>query len=77
MIKQYLIKAIKSYQNNISPFLSKTGFHCIYKQTCSEYAISCFESFKPSKALILTCVRILSCNPINHYIKLQKFNNSI
>ena len=68
---------IKSYQRDISPILSKLGFHCIFKQTCSEYAVSCFERYNPLKALLKACVRVFSCNPINSYIRSQKLNNSI
>ncbi|MFN3455197.1 MAG: membrane protein insertion efficiency factor YidD [Pseudobdellovibrio sp.] len=52
---------IKIYQYTFSYFL---GGHCRFYPSCSHYAIESFQKHSPSKAFILTVIRILKCNPL-------------
>ncbi|MEX0616323.1 MAG: membrane protein insertion efficiency factor YidD [Candidatus Woykebacteria bacterium] len=65
-MKKTLIWAIKKYQALISPLL---GVQCIYYPTCSQYTIETLEEQPVFIALPKILTRILSCNPINAYIK--------
>eukprot|EP00871_Galdieria_phlegrea_P001580 jgi/Galph1/2422/GphlegSOOS_G1107.1 len=48
----------------ISPLLPPS---CRFIPTCSEYAIQAFQVYGLQKGLILTCWRILRCNPLGGY----------
>ncbi|MCF7916364.1 MAG: membrane protein insertion efficiency factor YidD [Candidatus Omnitrophica bacterium] len=39
---------------------------CVYFPTCSEYAVQAFKKHFFLKALFLTTLRILRCNPFSH-----------
>jgi len=67
-----LIKLIKKYQAKISPFLEKQGYKCLFEPTCSQYTLSCFEKYGLFKATTLSIYRVISCNPINAFIKQRK-----
>ena len=65
MMNQIVIKAIRFYQKHLSRQISKLGFQCIFKESCSHYSIKCFQKYSFTKALLLTTFRLISCNPIN------------
>ncbi|MCF7875251.1 MAG: membrane protein insertion efficiency factor YidD [Candidatus Omnitrophica bacterium] len=52
---------IKIYQN----FFRLVPGSCIYTPTCSEYAKQAFKKRPFSKALWLSLLRILRCNPFS------------
>ena len=60
------------YKQKLSPKLAERGIACIYEQTCSDYAKEQFENKPISMAFAKTTWRLLSCNPINQYIKQRK-----
>ena len=64
-----LVGILDWYKQRLSPRIAEQGIHCIYEQTCSEYAKQQFESKPISIAFAKTTWRLLSCNPINAYIK--------
>lgn len=47
------------------------GYKCVFQPTCSEYATNCLRKYNLFKANILIIYRLLSCNPINSFIKLE------
>ena len=61
LIKNILIKIIKTYKIFISPFL---GNNCRYLPTCSEYFIDCLKFNGTLKGSFLGIKRILRCHPI-------------
>jgi putative membrane protein insertion efficiency factor len=69
MIKRFLINSIQRYQETLSPRLYDRGVRCIYAQSCSHYAIAILERRNSLVACMLITFRILSCNPINAYLK--------
>jgi len=71
-MNKIFIRMIKKYQVNWSPKLSSRGVQCIYHPTCSEYAIKQFQRRNTLFAIALSILRLLSCNPINAYIKINK-----
>ena len=68
-MKKTLIKIIKKYQHEISPFFVKHGYKCLFNPSCSQYSIECLEKYNLFKAILLICYRLLSCNPVNAFIK--------
>lgn len=70
-MNRLMIYTLGEYKKFISPFIKKMGFECIYKQTCSEYCIECFRKYNFFTAVIRCGWRILSCNPINGYLKIK------
>lgn len=60
-MNKLVIKLIKLYQ------IYTDGKHkwCKYYPTCSNYALQAFEKFNFFKALFLTIIRILKCNPFS------------
>lgn len=60
---------IKKYQDIISPVLKRKGYQCLFKPTCSQYALTCLKRHHLLKALPLITRRLLSCNPVNAYLK--------
>lgn len=70
MIKNLFILLITFYQKAISPlFHQLVGVQnaCRYPVTCSEFAKAAIEKQGAVKGLLLTCKRLLSCQP---YIKI-------
>ena len=72
-MKRVLLALVKSYQKLISPLL---GVVCLYQPTCSQYAVEKLEEEPTWKALPQITLRLLSCNPINGYIKYKKVGNT-
>ncbi|MBI4084400.1 MAG: membrane protein insertion efficiency factor YidD [Candidatus Levybacteria bacterium] len=68
-MKKFLVAIIKGYQANISPFLKKRGIQCLYRPTCSQYAVECLERYSLPKAFALAGLRLLGCNPIHALIR--------
>lgn len=68
-IRTKLLGLLDWYKQHISPKIAERGVHCIYEQTCSEYAKQQFEQKPISVALVKSTWRLLSCNPINAHIK--------
>ena len=71
-MKKILISIVKKYQLHISP---KFGGRCLYYPTCSQYTVETLEKDPTWKAVPKITARILSCNPINGFIKYQKTDN--
>lgn len=63
------IKALNRYKVALSPVLSSRGVHCIYKTTCSEYALNAYSDHSFVVATMMAVWRLLSCNPVNAYLK--------
>jgi len=68
-MKKIFIFLLRKYQKSISPFLKKNGYRCLFNPTCSEYAFLCLKRYNLLKAFLLIIGRLLSCNPINAYLK--------
>lgn len=68
-MKKIFIFLLRKYQKSISPLLKKNGYRCLFNPSCSEYAFLCLERHSLLKAFLLIVGRLLSCNPINAYIK--------
>lgn len=62
MMKKILIGLIKFYRLRISPMSPP---RCKYIPTCSQYAIDAIEKYGAIKGGIMSCFRILRCNPIS------------
>ncbi len=60
IIKSIFIYLIKVYQWFISPII---GQNCRYYPTCSSYCLEAFQKHTVFYALILSCKRIIKCNP--------------
>ena len=60
IIKDALINFIRGYKAYISPILPPA---CRFLPTCSEYGIEAIQTYGIYKGSILTCWRILRCNP--------------
>ena len=56
-----LILFFRFYQLAISPYLPK---NCRFLPTCSNYAIEALQTLGPTKGMIVTCWRLLRCNPL-------------
>ena len=64
-MKNIIIKMIKFYQKNISPYFGQLGIHCKYEPTCSEYTKQAIEKYGSIKGSFLGIKRILRCNPFS------------
>ena len=71
-MKKILIGSVRLYQKAISPLL---GASCLYSPTCSQYAVEKLEKEPMWKAIPQITLRLLSCNPINSFIKYKKAGN--
>ena len=60
-MKQVLIALGKFYRKYLSGMKRYT--HCIYRPTCSQYALEALEKYGALKGSWLTIKRILRCNP--------------
>lgn len=60
-MKQVLIALVKFYRKYLSGMKRYT--HCIYRPTCSQYALEALEKYGALKGSWLTIKRILRCNP--------------
>lgn len=61
-MKKIIISLIKFYRKNISPMSSPK---CKYIPTCSQYALEAVEKYGTVKGVMMTCWRILRCNPFS------------
>jgi putative membrane protein insertion efficiency factor len=59
-ISMILIGFIKLYQHIVSPWLPRC---CRFTPTCSQYALDALEMHGLVKGLLLTCWRLLRCQP--------------
>lgn len=57
-----LIGMVRWYQRRISPLFPPA---CIYRPTCSEYAIRAFAKYGALRGGWLALRRILRCNPLH------------
>ena len=62
IVRRVLVALIRFYQRCISPLLPAA---CIYRPTCSQYAIQAIERYGAVKGLLLATRRILRCNPFH------------
>ncbi|WP_341656286.1 membrane protein insertion efficiency factor YidD [Blattabacterium cuenoti] len=60
IIKILFIKIVKLYQIGISPWI---GNNCRFIPTCSNYMISSLKKWNLFKALFISIIRIIKCNP--------------
>lgn len=54
--------AIRFYQRNVSPLFKP---HCIYRPTCSEYAVRAIQKYGVKKGSWLALKRIARCHPFH------------
>ena len=64
-MKKVLIKILKFYKKEVSPFFSTIGVHCKYEPTCSEYMMQAIEKYGAFKGFLLGIQRFLKCNPLS------------
>ncbi|UGQ15844.1 MULTISPECIES: membrane protein insertion efficiency factor YidD [unclassified Borrelia] len=55
------ILLVLAYQKTFSKIV---GFHCIYENSCSNYALECLRKHNIVTALILITLRLLRCNSL-------------
>ncbi|BAM99878.1 membrane protein insertion efficiency factor YidD [Blattabacterium cuenoti] len=60
IIKILFIKIVKLYQIGISPWI---GNNCRYIPTCSNYMILSLKKWNLFKAIFISIIRIIKCNP--------------
>lgn len=61
-IARCLICFVKAYKRYVSPILPPS---CIYKPTCSEYAIEALRRYGALRGGWLTLSRLVRCNPFH------------
>lgn len=61
-MKKVLLKVLYFYKKHISPGLYTS---CIFKPTCSTYAIEAIKKHNIFKACFLIVFRLLRCNSLN------------
>ena len=61
-MKNLLIKGIKFYQRNISPY---KGYKCPYIPTCSQYGLEAIQKYGALRGGLLALWRIIRCNPFS------------
>ena len=64
-MKKLLIKILKFYKKEVSPFFSTIGVHCKYEPTCSEYMMQAIEKYGAFKGFLLGIKRFFKCNPFS------------
>jgi len=62
MIKQILIKLLKGYKKNVSPYLVRS---CRFQPSCSEYSAEAIKEYGVVKGALFSCWRIARCNPLS------------
>lgn len=62
-MKRALLAAIGFYQQRLSPSRPR---RCRYEPTCSAYAAEAIERFGTTRGTLLSCWRLLRCNPFSH-----------
>ncbi|WP_341662525.1 membrane protein insertion efficiency factor YidD [Blattabacterium cuenoti] len=60
IIKILFIKIVTLYQIGISPWI---GNNCRFIPTCSNYMILSLKKWNLFKALFISIIRIIKCNP--------------
>jgi putative membrane protein insertion efficiency factor len=61
-VKHVFLFIIRLYRRYVSPILPPT---CRFVPTCSEYALEAFRKKSLLRALWMTAVRVLKCNPFH------------
>lgn len=61
-LANFFLSAIRFYQRNISPLFKP---HCIYRPTCSEYAVQAIQKYGVKKGSWLAFKRIVRCHPFH------------
>ncbi|QIK16445.1 membrane protein insertion efficiency factor YidD [Blattabacterium sp. DPU] len=64
IVKIVFIKIIQLYQIGISPCI---GNNCRYIPTCSNYMILSLKKWNLFKAIFLSIIRFIKCNPWGPY----------
>ena len=64
-MKNFLLKIIKFYKQNISPYFAQQGVHCKFEPTCSEYTRQAIEKYGSLKGIYLGFKRFIKCNPFS------------
>lgn len=59
-VSSSMISLIRLYKRELSPLLPPA---CRFVPTCSVYGVEAIQEFGPWKGFILTCWRLLRCNP--------------
>jgi hypothetical protein len=62
MIKNLLIKLIKTYQKLLAPLMLPC---CRFYPSCSNYAIQSLEKYGVIKGSLLAAIRLFKCNPFH------------
>jgi uncharacterized protein len=62
-VKRALLALIAVYRRWVSPALPR---RCRYEPTCSSYATESIRRFGPFRGVLLSCWRLLRCNPLSH-----------
>jgi putative membrane protein insertion efficiency factor len=62
-VKRILLAPVRLYQRLLSPMLPR---RCKYEPSCSSYAVEAVERFGVVRGTVLSCWRILRCNPFSH-----------
>ena len=62
IVRNSFIYMVKLYRAVFSPFF---GSNCRFHPTCSQYCIEAFESLPITRALLLSVIRIVRCNPFS------------
>lgn len=60
MASAVLIGAVRAYQMLVSPFIPRV---CRFEPSCSQYAIDAIRTKGPLVGMLLSCWRVLRCNP--------------
>ena len=61
MLSKLFIRAIRFYQQNISPAFPRV---CRYIPSCSSYAVTAIQRFGALRGGLMAVCRILRCNPL-------------
>lgn len=61
-MKSLFLSTIRFYRRYLSPMLPPA---CRFEPSCSAYALEAFEKKSVPRALWMTVVRILKCNPFH------------
>ena len=56
------LMVIYVYRATLSPFI---GGQCRFEPTCSRYGIEAYRRYGPLRGTLMTCGRILRCNPFS------------
>ncbi|HJG37378.1 MAG TPA: membrane protein insertion efficiency factor YidD [Enorma phocaeensis] len=62
LLRRAAVMPIRFYQRFISPLLPAS---CIYRPTCSQYAVQAIERYGVIRGFLLALRRIMRCNPLH------------